>query len=523
MERLFELSTLAEATPTQWTQAVKEFCLQFNDVKVFNSRWEERQKVKVLECATDVFRTHAPILSADDAVNFLRAFKIITRDRTGIYPLCDEKNVQAFINVVSPQSPEPVALEACFLITNLLVLDRARISPIIRNLQGAQAFYKTMQVKSKSDELLHKFSFLRVFFLISLDTIIAKSLILDCSFYNLLIELTLSFGDPKALAVPENGPVRKLVSECCKVMFNLMMEESLPAITTTVDKELYTKYQRHLARILAVESREPAAVEREFMEREAKTKEKFEKYVVEKAARLEREKEKEQNGDTTLDDGPSATRNEADDDIDDIDADTNCDTKKSGGKSLSPFQADLLSLKEAVSHLFLYLPESSAALLTEDICSGLGLLEILDERVSGPKSQLEDSLSPTLQVLHRVCKNNDQAREYVKRYLFGFFANDGNSGLNDPSNIRPENQQVESDPTLTKNVLLACLTTFQYTLKQAASEFLWLLAKEDTAEYIRLTGFGNAVGLLADKGLPGFQHLASQAIDISTLMGGKKL
>lgn len=42
-------------------------------------------------------------------------------------------------------------------------------------------------------------------------------------------------------------------------------------------------------------------------------------------------------------------------------------------------------------------------------------------------------------------------------------------------------------------------------------------------EYIRLTGFGNAVGLLAEKGLPGFSMLKEKAVNIDDLVAAKEL
>jgi hypothetical protein len=44
------------------------------------------------------------------------------------------------------------------------------------------------------------------------------------------------------------------------------------------------------------------------------------------------------------------------------------------------------------------------------------------------------------------------------------------------------------------------------------------------AEYIRLCGFGNAVGLLAEKGLPGFGMLRQKSVDVDAVIkSGKKL
>ena len=42
------------------------------------------------------------------------------------------------------------------------------------------------------------------------------------------------------------------------------------------------------------------------------------------------------------------------------------------------------------------------------------------------------------------------------------------------------------------------------------------------SEFIRLCGFGNAIGLLAEKGLPGFTGLTQQAVSLDALMAARE-
>ena len=97
--------------------------------------------------------------------------------------------------------------------------------------------------------------------------------------------------------------------------------------------------------------------------------------------------------------------------------------------------------------------------------------------------------------------------------------------------------QVDVDPLSLRSLLLPYSTTVKFRLKHCVGEFLFHLCDEQgqpthcaarhqprspvvavqllttsssalpcaAAEYIRLCGFGNAIGLLAEKGLPGQQ------------------
>jgi hypothetical protein len=42
------------------------------------------------------------------------------------------------------------------------------------------------------------------------------------------------------------------------------------------------------------------------------------------------------------------------------------------------------------------------------------------------------------------------------------------------------------------------------------------------SEFIRLVGFGNAAGLLSEKGLPGFANLKQNTVDLNQLLNNRK-
>lgn len=137
--------------------------------------------------------------------------------------------------------------------------------------------------------------------------------------------------------------------------------------------------------------------------------------------------------------------------------------------------------------------------------------------------------------LKGVVKHSPDARLYLKKRIFGNLAIGGtkvdgvdefmaNQKSADSLAMEPEGPNINLEPRSLRTLLLKTVLTLRVTLKSSVSEFLYNLCEKDTHEYIRLCGFGCAVGLLADKGLPGFAGLAQQAVDMDKLMkSGKKL
>ena len=77
-------------------------------------------------------------------------------------------------------------------------------------------------------------------------------------------------------------------------------------------------------------------------------------------------------------------------------------------------------------------------------------------------------------------------------------------------------------PTM-RNLMLDYCTSVNYALKRAVGEFLFALCGEDTKEFTRLCGLGNAIGTLVDKGLPGFVGMADNALDLNKMAELKRM
>jgi hypothetical protein len=77
----------------------------------------------------------------------------------------------------------------------------------------------------------------------------------------------------------------------------------------------------------------------------------------------------------------------------------------------------------------------------------------------------------------------------------------------------------QGNTSLKARVLLLMLSP-QYRVASLIQELMYKIAGENSDEYIRLCGFGRAVGLLTGKGIPGFAHFAKNAINLDSFMGG---
>lgn len=71
-------------------------------------------------------------------------------------------------------------------------------------------------------------------------------------------------------------------------------------------------------------------------------------------------------------------------------------------------------------------------------------------------------------------------------------------------------------------IFIKLLTTWG-NVRRLVGELLFSVCENDSSEYIRLCGFGSAVGLLADKGLPGFAGIGQKAMSFEDLMALKKM
>jgi hypothetical protein len=202
----------------------------------------------------------------------------------------------------------------------------------------------------------------------------------------------------------------------------------------------------------------------------------------------------------------------------------------------------LAEARKDASNMFLGVDGQAAiGLLEKDGCVAFhGLMQLLHRSLVLAGKNKKDGellLSPILSTLSALIKTSPVLRAHAKRCLFLDLANspktvdgkpykkaDAQNYAMTPAGAVSE-KIVDPDPLSLKALLMQWIITLNFSLKQNVSEFLYRVCDEDTSEYIRLLGFGNAIGLLAEKGLPGFAGmLKSKPVDMdAVLKSGKKL
>uniref|UniRef100_A0ACB8G2X0 Synembryn-A n=1 Tax=Sphaerodactylus townsendi TaxID=933632 RepID=A0ACB8G2X0_9SAUR len=113
------------------------------------------------------------------------------------------------------------------------------------------------------------------------------------------------------------------------------------------------------------------------------------------------------------------------------------------------------------------------------------LLDFLDRRLDrGHK--LKESLTPVLNLLTESARAHRQTRKFLK------------------AKVLPPLRDVKNRPevgNLLRNKLVRLMTHIDTDVKHCAAEFLFVLCKESVARFVKYTGYGNAAGLLAARGL----------------------
>ncbi|XP_048402092.1 synembryn-A isoform X2 [Stegostoma tigrinum] len=115
------------------------------------------------------------------------------------------------------------------------------------------------------------------------------------------------------------------------------------------------------------------------------------------------------------------------------------------------------------------------------------LLEFLEKRLDrGHK--LRETLIPALNLLTESARAHRETRKFLRM------------------RVLPPLRDVQTRPevgNLLRNKLVRLMTHIDTDLKHCAAEFLFVLCKESVARFVKYTGYGNAAGLLAARGLMG--------------------
>uniref|UniRef100_A0A8C8Y1C7 Synembryn n=2 Tax=Felidae TaxID=9681 RepID=A0A8C8Y1C7_PANLE len=119
------------------------------------------------------------------------------------------------------------------------------------------------------------------------------------------------------------------------------------------------------------------------------------------------------------------------------------------------------------------------------------LLSFLEKRLH-QTHRLKESVAPVLSVLTECARMHRPARKFLK----------AQGRL--PPQVLPPLRDVRTRPEvgeLLRNKLVRLMTHLDTDVKRVAAEFLFVLCSESVPRFIKYTGYGNAAGLLAARGL----------------------
>ncbi|XP_077062313.1 chaperone Ric-8A [Siphateles boraxobius] len=121
------------------------------------------------------------------------------------------------------------------------------------------------------------------------------------------------------------------------------------------------------------------------------------------------------------------------------------------------------------------------------------------ERKLEQGEKVKERLTPVLNLLTECSRGHRETRRYLRQQIL--------PPLRDAS-IKPEKGNT------LRNRLVRLMTSLDTELKHCAADLLFVLCKENVRRFVKYTGYGNAAGLLATRGLLGGQR--SQATSSGT-------
>ncbi|XP_045597103.1 synembryn-A isoform X1 [Procambarus clarkii] len=122
----------------------------------------------------------------------------------------------------------------------------------------------------------------------------------------------------------------------------------------------------------------------------------------------------------------------------------------------------------------------------KDMTAIIQLLDFLDSRLKAPGQSSNKSLMPILTLMVEMVQANRTIRKFVRLRVL--------------PPLRDVSKRPEEGHTL-RNKLCTLMTSPLHDLKHLSANFLFILCKESVDRLIKYTGYGNAAGLLASRGL----------------------
>jgi len=122
----------------------------------------------------------------------------------------------------------------------------------------------------------------------------------------------------------------------------------------------------------------------------------------------------------------------------------------------------------------------------KDMSAIISILNFLDDRLNTPGESASENLTPVLTLLIEMIQVNRTIRKFIRLRVL--------------PPLRDVTKLPEEGNTL-RNKLCTLMTSPLHDIKYLSANFLFILCKESVDRLIKYTGYGNAAGLLASRGL----------------------
>ncbi|KAM9837140.1 chaperone Ric-8A-like isoform 1-T1 [Aulostomus maculatus] len=124
-------------------------------------------------------------------------------------------------------------------------------------------------------------------------------------------------------------------------------------------------------------------------------------------------------------------------------------------------------------------------------CQGVNMdcvhtLLLFMERRLESGDQVKVKLTPILNLLTESCRAHKETRHYIRNHIL--------------PPLRDASQRPEEGSTM-KSRLIRLMTHLDTDIKHCAADLIFVLCKENVRRFVKYTGYGNAAGLLATRGL----------------------
>nr|XP_046232438.1 synembryn-A isoform X2 [Scatophagus argus] len=136
-------------------------------------------------------------------------------------------------------------------------------------------------------------------------------------------------------------------------------------------------------------------------------------------------------------------------------------------------------------------------------CNGVNMdcvhtLLLFMERRLDSGDKIKERLTPVLNLLTESCRAHRETRHYIRKHIL--------PPLRDLTH-RPE------EGSTVKSRLIRLMTHLDTDVKYCAADLIFVLCKENVSRFVKYTGYGNAAGLLATRGLLAGQRCRTSGTD----------